>query len=247
MQRRKEVKKPMIQEDQNSESSTEEIEDEALDTDLADEAGEEQGDESSKANKRSVQARIDELSGKLKESEERVKELETKVTEKVPMPPAVAQDTSPEAQKIINQLESLGFTRKEALEEKIKTIESQIELNSEHNRLRGEYDGSDGRPQYDKAKVERYMRDRAIFDPEVAYKAMHEAELLDWHLKKTEAGSKKRPYIEKPGGAGVARTSDNQITREKIQEVVDNPTPANRAWYEKNRNTIRSMMANGQL
>ena len=235
----------MILEDRNSDSSTEEFEEEVLDSDVDEnQSGEENNSE--KENKRTVQARIDELSGKLKESEKRVQELESKVTEKVPTPQVTVESTS-EAQKAIAYLENLGFTRKGAIDSQIKTIEERIELNTEHGRLLGEYDGSDGRPKYEKAKVERYMRDRGIFDPEVAYKAMNETELLDWHLKKAGTGEKKRPYIEKPGGGGVSRSTDNQITREKLQEVANNPTPVNRAWYEKNRNKILQMMAEGQI
>ena len=237
----------MITEDQNSESSTEGLEDdESLDHEVDDESGD--GDEeSSKANKRTAEARINELSGKLKEKEDELEKLKAKKSEKTPMPPNTKPESSPEAQKVIAQLESLGFTRTGTVEEKLKTIEERIELNSEHLRLGNEYDGEDGRPKYEKSKVEKYMRDHAIFDPEIAYKAMNEAELLDWHLKKADAGQKKRPYVEKPGGSGVTRSTDNQITKEKLQEVASNPTPANREWYERNRNKILQMMAEGQL
>lgn len=230
----------------NSESSTEELDDESLDQDLDDESGDGQDDESTKANKRTAEARINELTGQLKEAQQELKELKTQSV-KTPMPPVNTPESSPEAQKIIAQLESLGFTRKGAVEEKIKTIEERIELNTEHARLSNEYDGEDGRPKYDKTKIESYMRSHAVFDPEVAYKAMNEAELLDWHLKKADAGSKKRPYVERPGGSGVTRSTDNQITREKLQEVANNPTPLNREWYEKNRTKILQMMAEGQL
>lgn len=238
----------MIIDDQNSESSAEGLEDEVLDA-VSDDDSEngQQDDESSKANKRTAEARINELSGRLKEQEDELKALRAKETVKTPMPPANNSTTSPEAQKVIEQLESLGFTRKEAIEEKLKTIEERIELNAEHMKLGNEYDGSDGRPKYNKSKVEGFMRDRGIFDPEAAYKIMNESELLDWNLKKVDAGSKKRPYVEKPGGSGVNRTSDTQITKEKLEEVSKNPTPANREWYERNRNKILQMMAEGQL
>lgn len=233
----------------NSDSSTERLEeDETLDQDLDDESGEGKGEQdSSKKQGRSAKDRIDDLSYQLEERNKRIAELESKVTEKTPMPPTTNTESSPEAQKVITQLESLGFTRKGAVEEQIKQIESRIELNAEHARLTGEYDGSDGRPRYDKSKIERFMKDRAIYDPEIAYKAMHEAELLDWNLKKSDAGSKKRPYVERPGGGGVSRSSDSQITRDKLQEVQKNPSPANREWYERNRNKILQMLANGEL
>lgn len=239
----------MVQDTNNSESSTEELEDDdSLDSDLDENSDDDTGDdEASKANKKSAQARIDELTGRLKAQEDEIKALkETKTT--VPTPPAGDDPTStPEAQKVIKQLETLGFTRKTDVEKEIRVIEDRMTLNAEHLKLGTEYDGSDGRPKYDKAKIEGYMRDKGVYDPEVAYKAMNEAELLDWHLKKADAGSKKKPYIEKPGGSGVNRTSDNQITKEKLQEVAQNPTPANRAWYERNRNKILQMHSEGQF
>lgn len=232
----------------HSESSTEGLEDDdTLDQGLDDESGDgSEGDDSSKTNKRTAEARINELTGRLKQTEEELKALKAR-EDKTPMPPTDKPESSPEARKVIEQLESLGFTRKGSVEQQIKQIESKMELNAEHSRLTNEYDGSDGRPRYDKTKIEGYMRDRSIYDPEVAYKAMNEAELLDWHLKKADAGSKKRPYVEKPGGSGVTRSTDNQITREKLQEVANNPTPLNRDWYERNRNKILQMMADGQI
>lgn len=230
-----------------SESSTEGLEDdETLDADIDDESGSGTGEEDSSKGNKEDQKKLNDLQAKLRISEKRVAELETKATEKVPTPPAPPEST-PEAQKVIQQLEALGFTRKGAVDEKIKQIESKIELNAEHIKLGNDYDGSDGRPKYEKGKVESYMRDHAVYDPEVAYKAMNEAELLDWNLKKADAGQKKRPYVEKPGGSGVTRSTDNQITKEKLQEVANNPTPLNREWYERNRNKILQMMAEGQI
>lgn len=231
----------------HSDSSTEGLEDETLDADLDDKSGDgQQDDESSDSNKRSAEARINELTGKLKEQEKELKDLKAKETEKTPMPPTNSE-TSPEAKRVIEQLESLGFTRTSAVDEKLRTIEERMELNSEHQKLASEYDGSDGRPKYNKSKIEGFMRDRGIYDPEAAYKIMNESELLDWNLKKVDAGSKKRPYIEKPGGSGVTRSTDNQITKEKMQEVANNPTPANREWYERNRMKILQMYREGQL
>lgn len=233
-------------EDTNSDSSTEELEDDdaaVSDDDNSDDDTED--DDSSKANKRTAETRINELTGKLKAQEDELRTLKEAQTKVPPPPPGSDPTSTPEAQKVIKQLETLGFTRKTDVEEKIKVIEDRMTLNSEHSKLSNEYDGSDGRPKYDKSKIESYMREKGVYDPEVAYKAMNEAELLDWHLKKADAGSKKKPYIEKPGGSGVNRTSDNQITKEKLQEVAQNPTPANRAWYERNRNKILQMHSEG--
>lgn len=235
---------------QNSDPSSEEPEDDDSLDPNADNADDDSGDADAKGkNKKSAETRINELNGKLKERERELEELrnnrpvEPPITAKSDTPPVM----TPEALKIINQLETLGFTRKGVVDEKFKQIEDRLTLESEHSKLGSEFDGSDGRPKYDKSKVEGYMRDHAVYDPEVAYKAMNEAELLDWHLKKAETGTKKKTYIEKPGGSGVNRSSDNQITKEKLQEVANNPTPNNRAWYEKNRDKILQMHSEGQF
>ncbi len=139
----------------NSDSSTEgSEEDETLDQDLDDESSDGKGDEDSSKNKgRAAKDRIDDLSFQLKEKERKIAELEAKANEKTPMPPTGSPESTPEAKKVIEQLESLGFTRKGSVEEQIKQIESKMELNAEHTRLNNEYDGSDGRPKYNKAKI----------------------------------------------------------------------------------------------
>lgn len=237
----------MVDEDNRNSDSL--AEDNLEDNQDVDEFDKELGDDddSSKENKKTAQARIDELTGRLKEKE---KELEAEKARQA-QPAAPTQTTTqapdPKSQQAIEYLESLGFARKETVDEKIKTVQDRVALEGEHSRLSGNYDGSDGRPKYDKTKVEGYMRDHAVYDPEVAYKAMNEAELLDWHVKQANAGTKKRPYVERPGGSATTRNADSQITKEKLAEVAANPSPANREWYERNRNKILQLMAEGQL
>lgn len=232
-----------------SSPSDEEFEDDGQD-DLENEEFEEDGVTPKKPGKKSAEARIQELNAKLKAIEEKNAELEKKVTTPPPPPQAPTKEGQLTADQVkaVEYLESLGFTRKEAVDSKIKEIEDRRALDSEHGRLVSTYDGSDGRPKYDQSKVEQFMRDHAVYDPEIAYKAMNEAELLDWTMKKSNTGDQKqRPFIEKPGGAGVNRSGQNAITREKLAEVSQNPTPANRDWYERNRNKILQLLAEGQL
>ena len=88
------------------------------------------------------------------------------------------------------------------------------------------------------------MRDRAIYDPTVAYEQLHKTELFDWNVKQLEEQPKKQPYVEKKGSTTATR-EENTITREQIADWMK--TPEGRIKYEKNRNKILSLMAQGQL
>ncbi len=89
------------------------------------------------------------------------------------------------------------------------------------------------------------MRDHAVYDPEVAYKALNEPELLDWAIKRAGSGKTQRPYVERGGGSGRQAQEDNTITREKIDEWMK--TPEGRMKYEQNREKILELMTKGQL
>lgn len=203
--------------------------------------------------KKSARARINELSGRLKEKQDELTQVKAELaaTKRTPTPPVNdAQDpaATPEAQRAIAYLENLGFVRKDLVEAEVGKVGGYVAKETAHLRLGREYDGSDGRPKYDQEKVEKYASEHHIGDFESAYKLMHESELLDWNLKKANTGeSRTRPFVERPGSSGVNRTDPNAITREKLQEVANNPTPANRLWYERNRLKALDMMARGEL
>lgn len=208
-----------------------------------------EGDNSEKSG-RGVQARIDELTGKIKTQEEELVRVKSELAAKQTQPPtntAPNPAATPEAQKALAYLESIGVPTERKLQEQIKAVEDRLLLDNEHSRLVNAFDGSDGRPRYDKTRTEQYMRDNGVFNPEAAYKLMHESELLDWQMKKANGGKTNRPFVERAGGGGVNRSSQSEITREKLQDVAANPTPSNRAWYERNRTKILDMLANGQV
>ena len=240
----------MVEDTTFSSSSDEDIE-AAVDVDSTLE-GATKTDDSSKSGK-DASSRINELVGKSKAQEEelvRVKQ-ELEAVKRAQVSPTGQTPTpadTPDGQKALAYLESLGFPTKKAVQEEIKALRDQIALDTEHGRLMSAYDGSDGRPQYDKTKVVQYGREHGIYDPEVAYKALHETELLDWHMKKANGGEQRqRPFVERPGSSGVNRTDPNAITKEKLQEVAANPTPVNREWYERNRLRILDMVAKGEV
>jgi hypothetical protein len=200
--------------------------------------------ERGKGSNRGLAERIDALTSKNDKLEKEVRDLRSQRV--VPNPPAPANPNVTAAKtRAVEYLKSLGFSPTEDVDTKIQQIEDRMTLNNEHMRLMSEYDGADGRPRYDRNKVESFMRDHAVYDPEVAYKALYEAELLDWSIKKGQSERKQRPYIERGGGSSRNAVEDNTITREKIDEWMK--TPEGRAKYEQNREKILDMMTKGQL
>ena len=229
----------------DSDSSTEDQVIDETGNDDAGDSGDDTGDDKQSGDKKNADSRINELVGKNKQLEEQVAELRRSQQAAASTSTEDKKQLTPDAQKAVEYLKGLGFQQKTDVEAELKQIQDRIALDNEHTQLSLRFDGEDGRPQYDKDKVEDYMRKNGIFNPEAAYKLMHETELLDWNIK-GQTSQKKKPYIEKPGGTGTMR-GDNTITREKLQEVAANPTPANRAWYEQNRPKILSLMAEGKL
>lgn len=200
--------------------------------------------------KRSAEARINELVGEIKELREKLEsreeeEVETKVPAPVTTTTSTPNQLSPEAEKAIGILKERGFVTQDQIEAKIEELKNRQVLDSEHVRLESKYSGSDGRPVYDKGKIETFMRKRGIYDPEAAYKIMNEDELLDWRLKQSEGVIKKDLKVEKGGSTAGNVIDRNTITSEMIAEKMQ--TPEGRAWYEKNRDKILTLVAKGQL
>ena len=195
--------------------------------------------------KKSAEARINELVGKIKEFEEKLGESKQQpVVEVSTTEPKV----TPDVQKAVDYLKGLGFVREtevdKKVEERIRKSEDRFALDSEHMRLANTFSGTDGRPKYIKEDVEKFMRERAIYDPTAAYEQLHKTELFDWQVKQLEEQPKKQPYIEKKGSTTATR-AENTITREQIAEWMK--TPEGRIKYEKNRDKILSLMSQGQL
>lgn len=207
---------------------------------------ENQTDVAERSKGRNVQARFDEMTAANYELKQEVAELKEKVTLAAQAP---KDDTPPppNVQAAVSYLKNLGFTQKTdvdaEVEKRTRAIEDRMLLNTEHMRLENSFDGADGRPSYERSGVEKYMRDHGIFNPEAAYKTMHEAELLDWNLKKSGT-PKQKPFVERPSASTTSR-DDNTITLDKIDEWMK--TPEGRMKYEQNRQTILQMMAEGKL
>ena len=187
---------------------------------------------------KATRAEVEAARAEAKAAQEKALALEQRLN------PPTNTSSNPNAQKAVEYLKSLGFTQKTDVESELQAIRDRMALDTEHSRLKNDYDGSDGRPVYKQADVEKFMREQGIYNPEVAYKTMHEAELLDWSIKKASSDTRQKPHIEKPGSTQASR-EDNTITREKIGEWMK--TPEGRIKYEENREKILQLMTEGKL
>lgn len=211
------------------------IEPDASTTDGGDEGGEPQ------QGKKTADARINELIGQIKNLERQVAEAKTAPA---PTPAKPQPELDEEAQKAAAYLKKLGFVQAEDLKKEREVLESRQALNLEHARLEGTFTGADGRPKYDRAKIEDFMRSRGIYDPEAAYTVMHKDELIEFEIKKA-TNQKPKPFVARPGSSGGTQGGSDTITREMIADWLK--TPDGRAKYEQNRPKILKMMASGQL
>lgn len=195
--------------------------------------------------KKSAEARINEL---ISENKQILEELRAEREAKpVPTPPAPKEPevTNPEVEKAISFLKEKGqFVDAKILEEKIRGIQDRITLDAAHSKFENVYSGQDGRPKYDRQKIEDFMWKHRIFDPEAAYNQMHMKEIVEWEIKKADEDRKTKPFVAKPSSTAGDR-EDHTITREKIGEWLK--TPEGRVKYQQNRTKILDMMAKGQL
>ena len=210
-------------------------------------SGETQPDDAAgEANKRSAESRIDQLIAQNKELlAEKLSRDEQRVA---PIPP-VSQEMTPEVKRAIETIKNFGFPTNEELEAKLKSVRNSIEdqmvLNTENQRLSEVYDGKDGRPKFNAPEIEEYGRKHGIFNPEAAYEQMHKTELLDWHLKTVNQGATTNQPYTTPIGPSSTRGEDNIITREKIAEKLKEP--GGMQWYEENRQKILDLAHAGAL
>jgi hypothetical protein len=190
---------------------------------------------------RDAEARINQLLSKVKDLEEKLGEVSQS---KTPAPVPGQRELTPEMQKAAEQIANLGFPNEDAVNKKIQSLEDRILLDTEHGRLESRYDGSDGRPKYVRTEVEKFMRNKAVYNPEIAYENLYKKELLDFEIKQAQKNKPATPSSQSPSGSG-AQKGDGVLTREIIREKMT--TPEWREFYAKNRDNILTLMQKGQL
>lgn len=94
------------------------------------------------------------------------------------------------------EIQNLTGKEKEQLREDLafeKTLES----------LESEFDGSDGRPKFDRKAVLAHGMKNQIFNPKAAYKDMFESELEEWKLQEKLSKRPGTTFVERHGGQGA--------------------------------------------
>lgn len=148
-------------------------------------------EESRSAEKYVPYSRFKEINDELKQIRE---ELGKQTT-----PPASAD---PQAEQVKQTLKQYGFMAKEDVDAELKKLREDTALERRLSSLESNYSGKDGRPKFDRSKVVEFAINHQIADPEVAYKAMHEKELIDWHIRQA-AGKTAGVKVEKSDGSGT--------------------------------------------
>jgi hypothetical protein len=88
--------------------------------------------------------------------------------------------------------EKLGVVTREDIE-KMKEDEA---LEDYLQALEYTYDGSDGRPKFDRKEVLEYCIQHGISNPEDGYKLLHFNELVDWYLRQKQQAPKPPPSAQ---------------------------------------------------
>lgn len=157
--------------------------------------------------------RFKEVNEGYKQSLARLEELENSLREmKVSNQPSPKVD--PESDALKNQLRNLGFiTREEQLAE-VKRQKEDMEVQSELARLEKTYDGSDGRPKFNRNAAVKFAIEKGIGDLEVAYKVQNEASLIDWHIKQASSKTKGVKTEGSDGSGSAAAGTANADLKE---------------------------------
>lgn len=181
---------------------------------------------------RQVVQEKNEYKAKLSSMEEKLKELEGKIstaTTTVPPAPTVDGELSPEQQKAIATLEKFGIVT----EKKLQAYKDSILIENTYKELEGKYSGEDGKPAFNRSAIEKHMQSTGIYNPEKAYEDLYKEELFDLKMKERTSGG--QSYTARPSGVGGQRGGE-QLTAKSLAERLRKPD--GRQWWEKNRNKI---------
>lgn len=148
----------------------------------------------------------------------RLRDMEAKIASLEGKNQPAMQNLSPVQQAQIQaakeQLKALGFVTVEDQQKILKEREEDLELKQEILSLQMKFDGSDGRPKFDKDKVLAFALERKVGDLESAYKLLNEKKLTDWHIRQV-AGKARGIKTETSTGTGqtTAGTTDQDLVK----------------------------------
>jgi hypothetical protein len=160
-------------------------------------------------------------------AEERVRIFESQRQQQPAQPAQPQQQVAPEVQQAKQQLASLikemapelGFVSKQEIQQQ----EQMKAVDSEQVRLEGKYNGADGLPKYEKQAVLNYAIEMGMTSPkglEIAYKQMHEAEIMNARVQRALAQSR-GIQSETSNGTGSANTGVSESDLKKAAEAGD--------------------------
>jgi hypothetical protein len=203
---------------------------ESSDTELATEESVNTQEDNSNISKHVPKARLNQVLAQKKEAEERVRIAEERLAQmekkfedvgKVFSPAkqeAVEPEIEPEVQERLNKIIDQRVEARLSDQSRISKINSRFE------ELSSKYNGTDGRPKFERNVVGKYMLENNIFNPETAYKEIHEADLDDWKIKQA-LNAKKGTFSEKlagqPSDRVPAKTDKKGSTKEQLLEAIN--------------------------
>jgi hypothetical protein len=159
----------------------------------------------------------------LQELQARLEQLQQLHGSQVQQPQTGIQD--PET---VEYLRKLGFLSREELEQFKQAILQELNQRQEQERLEeyltsleNEYDGSDGRPKFDRQKVLQFCVERGIADPEAGYKLLYEKELEEWRLKNLQKGSTPPPVVKGTSGATIPKPKKITLGTPESEDEID--------------------------
>jgi len=105
-------------------------------------------------------------------------------------------------QQVMQKLKELGVPAmddvKSVIREQLEQERVYREIDQKVNTLQKEWDGKDGKPKFDVEQVVEYGQKTGIYDPEAAFKLLHERELADYYAKQSRKSGIKSERQGKP-------------------------------------------------
>lgn len=171
-------------------------------------------------------SRFKEVNDRLKEAERKSQLLDAlktnpQIAEQFLRESGSAVQADPQLVEADKQLKNMGYAKMQDMQtyvrDEIVKHDAEKEFISSMKTLEGKYDGADGSPKFVPENVARYMDDKGINDPEVAYEVMNKDALADVRAK----AKKKAVYSERPGQPMSSGDDDYEAKLEEAKRTKD--------------------------
>lgn len=126
------------------------------------------------------------------------------------------RQADPNQEAIKAQLKAMGFVSKTEIDAELARREQDARVEQELGKLESKYAGTDGRPKFERDAVLDFAIKNGIASVEVAYKALHEKELMDWAIAQAIT---KTQGVKSEGSDGSG-SSQVGTTTEDLKEAI---------------------------